>query len=466
MTKLTQISDNYIDIKPGITIKVLCIDIDINGHGISRDGKHVFVTPDHIVGEVAIVRVLYKKGSIWFTEKLKVLKASNQRVKPRCDVYRECGGCSIQHIEYKTQLDIKYNHLKQCLKRIANISFPINLILRNTDREFNYRNKTFIPVGLDVNGEIKMGYYKFGTHNIIDINSCPILTKHMNDVISQIKMDIRQHNIPIDSTSKGIKGLRHIGLRSSYLESEILVTLVSSNDDLNLIKKLAELWIQNFKAIKGVNLNIQPTSNNVILGNKTINIAGKSYIHEIFHGLTYRIGSTEFFQVNLECAKDIVLIIVDLITQNYREYKFLDAYCGIGTITLPLASVGIDITGVEINTNAVDSAKYNAKINGIDEKIFIEDDVSNYIQFNLEKYNFLILDPPRKGLDNTVIQAILKSLPIRIFYLSCSPATLSRDLKQLIEPNGKYYIEFIQPIDFFPQTMHLETLVLLKLINS
>ena len=246
---------------------------------------------------------------------------------------------------------------------------------------------------------------------------------------------------------------------------ELLITLVSATTELNGAKDLALEWMSRWPAVAGVTLNLQPRRSNTVLGAITHTLAGRDCIRERFCDLQLQLGTTTFFQINTERAEQIVIVLRDWLLQRGDCQRLIDAYCGIGTISLPIAAAGIGVIGLEINAASVQQAQQNAALNGMTNASFEAGDVAMLLADYLPDHDALVVDPPRKGLAPEVLDAILKCPPKSLAYLSCDSATLARDLKQLVAEDGPYAIDRIQPVDFFPQTTHLECLVLMKRIN-
>jgi 23S rRNA (uracil1939-C5)-methyltransferase len=299
------------------------------------------------------------------------------------------------------------------------------------------------------------------------LNHCPVLDPRLDQLIEPIKQDLDSTGWAADHDLIHAKGLRHLGLRLGHHSGEVLITLISSHDRYPGLLELAEEWMDRWNMVKGVCLNLQPKPNNLVLGAQTFLVAGSDTIAEEFCGIHLQLSSTTFFQINTPQAERIVHVLCDWLKTELGEGTVVDAYCGIGTISLPLAAQGFEVIGLELHQGSVDQALLNAMRNNLSKGCrFRAGDVVDLLESALFGADALVLDPPRRGLDARVIQTILDNPPKRLAYLSCDPATQARDLKLLMQPAGPYRLKKHQPIDFFPQTTHLESLALLERVNS
>ena len=286
-------------------------------------------------------------------------------------------------------------------------------------------------------------------------------------LIEPIKLDLDSTGWAADHDLIHAKGLRHLGLRLGHHSGEVLITLISSHDRYPGLLELAEDWMDRWEMVKGVCLNLQPKANNLVLGPETLLVAGSATIAEEFCGIDLQLNSNTFFQINTPQAERIVNLLCDWLKTEIGEGTVVDAYCGIGTISLPLAAQGFDVIGLELHQGSVDQALLNAMRNNLSDQCrFRAGDVVDLLEAALVGADTLVLDPPRRGLDARVVQTILDTPPQRLAYLSCDPATQARDLKMLTEPDGPYRLKKHQPVDFFPQTTHLESLALLERVSS
>ncbi|WP_413429399.1 23S rRNA (uracil(1939)-C(5))-methyltransferase RlmD [Synechococcus sp. Cu2B8-bc1011] len=448
----------------GQIITVLGSDLNHQGLGLARWQGWVVIVPQLLPGEEAQVQLLQRKKSQWFARHLKTLVAGPGARKSPCILAQDCGGCSLQHLEDSLQAEWKRTRLEQTLRRIGGIDIQSPAPINNDLDHLGYRNRALIPL-LRREDQLRLGYYRRGSHRIVNLNRCPVLDPRIDALIKPLKQDLEASGWPADADLHGEPGLRHLGLRVGVRTGELLITLVSATAELNGVKTLAEEWMNRWPALAGVTLNLQPRRSNTVLGAITHTLAGRDCISERFCDLQLLLGTTTFFQVNTDRAEQIVIVLRDWLLQLGDCKRLIDAYCGIGTISLPIAAAGIGVVGLEINPASVQQARQNAALNGITEASFEAGDVALLLGDYLRDHDALVVDPPRKGLTPDVLDAILNCPPKSLAYLSCDSATLARDIKRLVSDNGPYAIDRIQPVDFFPQTTHLECLVLMKRIN-
>ena len=451
---------------PGEKVEVTGIDLDRHGNGLARWNNWVVVANDLLPGERAQIEFVKRHRNQLYARNVKLLQTVSGRRCPPCDIAKECGGCSIQHLNDHDQSLVKQNLLREILHRLGQLDHKIEPMMTDNTRTLGYRNRALIPLRRNRKGQLHMGYYRRGSHQIVDLSRCPVLDQGIDQYLDSIKDDLQQHDWPADSDLSSGEGLRHLGLRIGQNTRQVLITLVSSTTELPGLVQQANDWYSRWPDVRGITLNIQRQRNNLILGQETILLAGDLEIEEQFCNLSLLLSTTTFFQVNTIQAERIVVRLRDWLATSLPIIKIIDAYCGIGTISLPLAAAGHQVLGLELHAEAIAQAKRNALRNNLDNAFFICGDVSLLLAKTLQHQDVLVLDPPRKGLDHKVIKTILIVRPERVAYLSCDPATLARDLKQLIEPNGPYLLDHLQPIDFFPQTMHIECLALLIRISS
>ena len=377
---------------------------------------------------------------------------------------QRCGGCSLQHLSVQAQNDWKQERLTNTLSRIGQLDPDVNALVSPDQESLGYRNRALIPIRRD-GLKVRLGYYKRGSHRIVNLNHCPVLDPRLDALIAPIKRDLELTGWSMDSDLQGQPGLRHLGLRIGVRTGEVLITLISATSNLEGIDNLSAEWMRRWPQLKGVTLNLQPKRSNTVFGEQTLCLQGQDAIEERFCNLSLELGTTTFFQVNTPRAERVVEQIRDWLSRSQANQRVIDAYCGIGTIALPLAAAGHRVTGLEISRASVRHAERNASRNRLTTTRFLDGDVARHLRELLPMHDALVVDPPRKGLDAAVLAMILNQPPQRLVYLSCDPATLARDLKQLAGDSGPYRIDRVQPMDFFPQTSHLECLVLMSRIS-
>lgn len=442
-------------------IKLEITDMSGQGSGIGRyNGMAIFV-PLTAVGDVIDARILKVKKNYAFAKIEKIIIPSDKRIIPDCACYSKCGGCVYRHISYQEELRIKQRRVADAIERIGGISdFKMSCIV-GCENPDNYRNKSQIPIGLDRNGSIVMGFYGNHSHRIIGNGECKLHPVIFDDIVKIFKQWVKDYNIqPYDEiTHSGL--LRHLYIRQAKKTKEITVCPVINGGDLPHSDELITRLTEYTDEIKSVILNINKEKTNVILGKKCKTIYGKDYITDELCGLKFNISPLSFYQVNRDQAEKLYGIAADFADLNGNEF-LLDLYCGTGTIGLSMASKVKKVLGVEIIPQAIENAKENARLNGIENAEFICSDASVAAERLCRKQispDVIVLDPPRKGCDTAVVEAVRKMSPSRIVYVSCDPETLARDLK--IFEEGDYKVIRATPVDLFPRTSHVESVVLM-----
>ena len=449
---------------PGLTIDVVGEDLDQQGRGLARWNGWVITVPQLLPGEEAKVKVQQRQRKMWLARRVAIISSSPDARRPPCILASDCGGCSLQHLSVDAQNSWKQQRLANTLSRIGQLDPDVSALVSPDRESLGYRNRALIPIRRD-GQKLRLGYYKRGSHRIVNLNHCPVLDPRLDALIEPIKRDLEATRWPMDSDLQGEPGLRHLGLRIGVRTGEILITLISATESLQGVDGLSAAWMRRWPQLKGVTLNLQPKRSNAVFGDRTICLQGKDAIEERFCDLSLELGTTTFFQVNTPRAERVVEQIRDWITRSEPSQRLIDAYCGIGTIALPLAAAGHRVTGLEISSASVRHAERNASRNRLKHTRFLDGDVARRLRELLPNHDALVVDPPRKGLDPAVLAMVLDHPPRRLVYLSCDPATLARDLRQLAGDSGPYRIEQVQPMDFFPQTSHLECLVLMSRIS-
>jgi 23S rRNA (uracil1939-C5)-methyltransferase len=442
----------------GQTFEVTIHGLGHEGQGVGRlDDLAVFV-PGALPGERVVARLRRQAKRHLEAELVGVEDPSPDRRKPPCILVERCGGCSLQHCNDPAQADLKTDLVRQALKRLAQLKVDVLPILQAAS-PLGYRNRALIPLERTPEGQLRAGYYRRGSHKIVNMNRCPVLDPRIDVLIQPIKADLEATRWPVDVNLSQGGGLRHLSLRVGHHSGDVLITLVSSHNNLPGLEALAQQWQERWPEVVGVNLNIQPKATNVVLGPDTYQVSGRSWLLERFAGHELHIGADTFFQVNTAQAERVVPLLVDFFSEQPNT-QVLEAYCGIGTFSLPLAAAGLDVLGLELHHASVAQARANAERNALPKARFEQADVAVSLAEHLAWAEALLVDPPRKGLAPEVMEVILQAPPRRIAYISCNPATLARDLGLLSEAG--YRIRPIQPVDFFPQTSHVECLALLE----
>lgn len=453
-------------------IIVLIEDIGVNGEGIGKvDGYTLFVK-DAIIGDTVEAVITKPKKNYAYAKMTRLIETSPHRVPAKCPVARQCGGCQIQELSYEAQLDFKAKKVRGNLKRIGGFSSElldeITEPICGMDEPFYYRNKAQFPIGTNREGKIITGFYAGRTHQIIPNTDCA-LGVPVNKEILQIIVDYMNENHILaydETTGRGL--VRHVLIRYGFKTKEIMVCLVINGDNLPHSKKLVDKLTQ-IDGMTSITYSVNRENTNVIMGKKIGTLWGQSYIIDYIGNVKYQISPLSFFQVNPVQTEKLYGLALDYADLKGEETVW-DLYCGIGTISLFLAQKAKKVYGVEIVPQAIDDARNNAKINNIQNAEFfvgkaeevLPDYYAQYEREHGEKAyaDVIVVDPPRKGCDETLLRTMVQMKPERIVYVSCDSATLARDLKFLCE-NG-YELKKVRAVDQFPMTTHVETVCLLS----
>jgi len=452
----------------GETINLEISDFADSGDGVGKyEGCVVFV-PNAVPGDRLNAKIVYVKANLAHAQIVTLESPSIHRVRPKCIVADKCGGCSWQTVSYSHQLRLKHNQVLQALQRIGGFDQEhlqeTMIPIQAAAESLGYRNKVTFPLqASDRRDQVKAGYYQRGSHKLINLNQCPVQDPHFDRFLAQIKLDIQDQGWRIydEKTHQGT--LRHLSLRIGRRTGKILLTLVTRSWEIPGIEEQAEQWLNQYSNLSGVMLNLNRDRTNAILGKETRCIAGDEYIEEIFAGLRFQLRAETFFQIYTEQAEAMVEQILRWLQLEGTE-TLIDAYAGIGTLTLPLAKQVKKVIAIESQPQAVEQAITNAHINHITNVECLTgkvEDILPNLNLDAEQVALVLLDPPRKGCDLTVLEQLRILKPKKLIYVSCNPATLARDLKILCA-DRVFKLERWQPFDFFPQTVHVETLVLLS----
>ena len=443
-----------------VTLEI--VDCGTDGEGIGKaDGFTVFVK-DAVIGDTVTAKIMKAKKNYGYGRLMEILKPSPYRVDPICPSARQCGGCQLQAVSYEEQKAFKEKKLRGHLERIGGFKeLPMEPLI-GMDEPYHYRNKAQFPVGRNKEGRIVTGFYAGRTHAIIENRDCALGIPQNKEVLDRVIAHMEKYNIaPYDEmTGKGL--VRHIFVRYGFFTGELMVCLIINGQDFphqkELVEKLGEI-----PGMTSISLNINKKRNNVILGDKVKTIWGKEYITDKIGDISYEISPLSFFQVNPHQTWKLyskALEYADL----HGEETVWDLYCGIGTISLFLAQKAKFVRGVEIVPAAIEDARRNAHLNEIDNVEFFVGKAEEVLPREYEKNgvyaDVIVVDPPRKGCDEMLLKTILKMQPKRVVYVSCDSATLARDLRFLCD-NG-YELKKVCGVDQFPQTVHVETVVLLS----
>ena len=437
-------------------------DCGIDGEGIGKaDGFTVFVK-DAVIGDTVTAKIIKAKKNYGYGRLMEVLKPSPYRVEPKCEFARQCGGCQLQALSYDQQLVFKTNKVKGHLERIGGFTdIPMEPII-GMDELFHYRNKAQFPVGRNKEGKIVTGFYAGRTHNIIENRDCALGVAENKEVLDRVIAHMEKYRIEPynEATGKGL--VRHVLIRYGYFTKEVMVCLILNGNKLpkeeQLVKSLCEI-----PGMTSITINVNKKHSNVILGEEICLLWGQEYITDRIGDISYQISPLSFYQVNPMQTQKLYAKALEY-ADLHGEETVWDLYCGIGTISLFLAQKAKFVRGVEIVPAAIENAKENAKLNGLENTEFFVGKAEEVLPREYKKNgvyaDVIVVDPPRKGCDETLLETMVEMNPERIVYVSCDSATLARDLKYLCERG--YELRKVCPVDQFGMTVHVETVVLLS----
>ena len=437
-------------------------DCGIDGEGIGKaDGFTVFVK-DAVIGDTVTAKIIKAKKNYGYGRLMEVLKPSPYRVEPKCEFARQCGGCQLQALSYDQQLVFKTNKVKGHLERIGGFTdIPMEPII-GMDELFHYRNKAQFPVGRNKEGKIVTGFYAGRTHNIIENRDCALGVAENKEVLDRVIAHMEKYGIEPynEATGKGL--VRHVLIRYGYFTKEVMVCLILNGNKIpkeeQLVKSLCEI-----PGMTSITINVNKKHSNVILGEEIRLLWGQEYITDRIGDIFYQISPLSFYQVNPMQTQKLYAKALEYADLHGQETVW-DLYCGIGTISLFLAQKAKFVRGVEIVPAAIENAKENAKLNGLENTEFFVGKAEEVLPREYKKNgvyaDVIVVDPPRKGCDETLLETMVEMNPDRIVYVSCDSATLARDLKYLCERG--YELRKVCPVDQFGMTVHVETVVLLS----
>ena len=439
------------------------VDNGFEGEGIAKiDGFTVFI-PNAIKGErikILIVKVL---SSHAFGKVIEVIEKSEHRVEEDCATYKRCGGCNLRHIDYEETLNMK----QRVVQNLVNKSLKNKIEVKPTwgmGNPYYYRNKLQFPVGKDKDGNAIVGVFANRTHEIIQLEECMIQERQATQIAKDVVNLINKYRVSVYDEKNQIGLIRHIVIKTGFRSREVMVILVINGEALPFQNEIVKELTEKYNEIASVVLNVNNKNTNVILGEKNINVLGNGYIEDFLGEYSFKISPLSFYQVNPVQAEALYNIAIEN-TEISKQDTVFDLYCGIGTITLFASKYAKKVYGVEIVEQAIKDAKENAKMNNIENVEFIAGDTEQILTDLIDNKKIIpdivIVDPPRRGLDNTTINNILKIKPKKVTYISCNPATLTRDLSLL---EDLYEIKMIQPVDMFPFTSHCEVVAILELM--
>ncbi|WP_245855692.1 23S rRNA (uracil(1939)-C(5))-methyltransferase RlmD [Paenibacillus rigui] len=479
------------------------VGIGHEGEGVGRVSGYTLFIPGALPGERVLVKAVKLKKQYGYGKLLRIIQASPDRISAPCPIYSQCGGCQLQHLSYEGQLRFKRQLVIDNLERIGKLKVAggtsaassgksdeaagaafqdashaaaspstaatKGIVVHPTlgmEEPWRYRNKAQVPIGFeaasaDREGGLVGGFYAQGSHRIIDMDECLIQQENNDRVVAEVKriareLGIRAYN---EETHKGL--LRHVVARYGFNTGEIMVVLITNGESLPHVDELVGLLRQAIPGIKSICQNVNKERTNVIFGDKTKVLWGDDVIYDTIGAIRFAISARSFYQVNPVQTEVLYGKALDFAGLRGEE-TVIDAYCGIGTISLFLAQRARQVYGVEIVGEAIDDARRNARLNGI-RNVQFEVGAAEVVIPEWRRQGIapdvIVVDPPRKGCDAALLATILEMRPTRVVYVSCNPSTLARDL-QVLEEGGYSTVE-VQPVDMFPHTVHVESVALL-----
>jgi len=443
--------------------------IGANGEGIGHIDGYILFVDGAITGDHIEVKVIKTKKNYGFGRLVTILEPSKDRVEPRCPIAKQCGGCSIMHMKYDAQLEYKENHILDALERIGEQD-RVKLEQKKDpiigmDEPWFYRNKVQFPVQI-ISGKLLIGFYAKRSHRIIETPTCYIQDPYNEEIVDTLRDFIVENKISAYDELKHKGLLRHIVIRKSHHNQEFHVTLVINGQKFPYDKQLVE-ELQKLERVVGISLNVNQEKTNAILGSEMIHLDGQEYLHDQIGDIKYQISPLSFYQVNPVQTEKLYAKALEYVQLSGQEVVY-DLYCGIGTISLFLAKQAKHVYGVEIVETAIDDARINAEINKIDNATFYagkaEEVMPKLYKEDGIKADVVVVDPPRKGCDATLLDTIININPKRIVYVSCDPGTLARDVK-ILSQHG-YQIDRWCGVDMFSHSTHVETVVLLSKVDK
>ncbi len=421
-------------------------EITVEIHGLGSSGEGVGSLDGYVVfidgalpGEVVKARFTQRGARHGRAELVSIEKASPDRVQPPCHLFGRCGGCQLMHLHYEAQLAAKRQRVVDALERIGKLDGSIVAPCLASPSSLQYRNKIQLPVR-----EGKLGLYAKNSHDLVEVEHC-----HIHCSLGETILQTVRAHLP-DS-------LRHVLIKSAVHTNQALVVFVSSQKPTPALQHIAQQLMAQNPAIRGVVHNLHSGPENVILGREYTVLAGTGFIYETLSGLTFKVSPASFFQVNPAQAENLYAKALEFAALSGQE-TVLDAYCGVGTLSLLFAQNAKEVVGVECVPEAIEDARENARCNKVTNVRFVCDEAERFVR-KFPRADVVLLNPPRKGCEPTFLDGVGRSRPQRVVYISCDPATLARDLARL-EGIG-YRLRAVQPFDMFPQTAHVETVALL-----
>lgn len=446
-------------------IELAITSLTSDGDGVGRAGEMVFFVPNTAVGDIIRAKVLKVKKNVGFARMEEIVTPSPDRIATDCPVSFSCGGCVYRHLSYEAELRAKRQKVIDAVTRIGKLTEDLVKDIIPSEKIDGYRNKAMIPVGLNRDGEVVMGYYARHSHHIMHCLRCRLSPPVFNDIIEDVYAFLRRRPALV-YTPQNRRGIRHIYLRYAETTGDVMFCVIAGSSHFEEENALYDSIKEKYPQIKSMVVNVNAEDTNVILGNRSMTVFGEEKLSDTLCGLRFEIAPEAFYQINRSQAERLYTKAKEYAALTGRE-TLLDLYCGAGTIGLSMADQCRELIGVEIIPEAIENAERNAEKNGVkNARFFCGDATAAAAKLRVEGVapDVIVVDPPRKGLTPELIDTIVRMSPKRIVYVSCDPATMARDLKLFTEQD--YSVKEITPCDMFPRTAHVEAVVMMSRKNT
>ncbi len=447
-------------------IRLKIEDMGVDGEGIGKLDGFPFFVKDAVIGDTVDAKIMKMKKNYGYARLMEVVEPSGIRQEPECACARQCGGCQLQAMKYEAQLDFKAKKIQNHLIRIGGLDGIEKPEVMGMEDPWRYRNKAQFPFGTDKDGRTVTGFYAAHSHRIVPCTKCRLGPEENQEILEKILAHVEKYRIPAydEGTGKGV--LRHVLIRKGFATGEIMVCLVLNGKCLKAVDELSAS-LQEVPGMTGIMINVNMENTNVILGTELIPVWGQEYITDRIRDVQYQISPLSFYQVNPVQTEKLYETALEYAGLTGHETVW-DLYCGIGTISLFLAKKAGKVYGVEIVPEAIEDARRNARINGIENVEFFVGKAEEVLPGMYEKEGIhadvIVVDPPRRGCDPAALETMVKMQPERIVYVSCDSATLARDLKYLCKEG--YEVKKVKGCDMFAWSVHVESIVLLSKLKS
>ncbi|WP_436855695.1 23S rRNA (uracil(1939)-C(5))-methyltransferase RlmD [Staphylococcus caeli] len=432
------------------------IDLTHEGHGMVKFDRYPIFVPNALIDEKIEFKVIKVKKNFAIGKLIEIKEKSEDRIEPPCVYYDKCGGCQLQHMTYQAQLEMKKAQVVNLFQRKAGFKDTIIHDTIGMDNPWYYRNKSQIPVGKNSENKVITGFYRQRSHDIIDMDECLIQDQMHQEVINKLKAWFNELNVSVYNEYKKQGLMRHVVIRTGHHSRELMVIFVTNGKKFKQSDILTERLKQHFPDIVSIKHNVNDTHSNVIMGQHSYTLYGKDEIIDTLSDVTFKINDQSFYQINSVQTEKLYQRAIDY-AELQGEETVLDTYCGIGTIGLYMAPQAKHVYGVEVVPEAIADAQQNATINQFGNTTFVCGKAEEVIlKWKAEgiKPDVVMVDPPRKGCDETFLETLLTLNPKKIVYISCNPSTQQRDAQILAQ---QYKLTQITPVDMFPHTTHVET---------